>query len=96
MRLHLIESDQKSIQTAECAFASLLFHASLIWLAVGVIAGAQVLAVDALLSVPLVLLPPDRREAPPAGQTESFQVGQAGGLFADGAVLDGAFPWYEA
>jgi len=90
MRLHLIESDQKSIQTAECAFASLLFHASLIWLAVGVIAGAQVLAGDALLSVPLVLLPPDRHEAPPAGQTESFQLGQAGGLFADGAVLDGA------
>jgi len=89
MRLHLIESDQKSIQTAECAFASLLFHASLIWLAVGVIAGAQVLAGDALLSVPLVLLPPDRREAPPAGQTESFQLGQAGGLFADGSVLDG-------
>ena len=54
MRLHLIESDQESIQTAECAFASLLFHASLIWLAVGVIAGAQALAGDELLSVPLV------------------------------------------
>jgi len=90
MRLHLIESDQKPIQTAECAFASLLFHASLIWLAVGGIAGTQVLVRAELLSVPLVLLPPDRHEAPPAGQTESFQLGQAGALFADGAVLDGA------
>jgi len=90
MHLHLIESDQKSIQDAECAFASLVLHASLIWLAVGVIAGAQVLTGDEALSVPLVLLPPDRHEAPPAGQTESFRLGQAGGLFADGAVLDGA------
>jgi TonB family protein len=89
MHLHLIESDQKSIQTAECAFASLVFHASLIWLAVGVIAGAQVLAGNESLAVPLVLLPPDRHEAPPAGQTASFRLGQAGGLFADGAVLDG-------
>ena len=88
MRLHLIESDQR-VQTAECAFASLLFHASLVWLAVGVIAGARALAGDGLLAVPLVLLPPDRREAPPAGQTESFDLGQAGGIFTDGAVLDG-------
>jgi TonB family protein len=89
MRLHLIESDQRIVQTAECAFASLLFHGSLIWLAVGVIAGAQVLVGNGPLAVPFVLLPPDRREAPPAGQTESFRLGQAGGLFADGAVLDG-------
>jgi TonB family protein len=89
MRLHLIESDQRNIQTAECAFASLLFHASLIWLAAGVIAGAQVLMENEPFAVPLVLLPPDRREAPPAGQTESFQLGQAGGLYVDGAVLDG-------
>jgi len=89
MRLHLIESDQRSFQTAECAFASLLFHASLVWLAVGVIAGAQALSGDERLAMPLALLPPDSREAPPAGQTEVFRVGEAGGLFADGAVLDG-------
>jgi TonB family protein len=89
MRLHLIESGQR-IQTAECAFASLLFHASLAWLAVGVIAGAHALANDEDFATPLVLLPPDRREAPPAGQTESLQLGQVGGFFADGAVLNGA------
>jgi TonB family protein len=88
MRLHLIESDQR-IQTAECAFASLLFHASLAWLAVGVIAGAQVIAGNERLAVPFALLPPDRHEAPPAGRTASFSLGQAGGYFADGAVLDG-------
>jgi TonB family protein len=90
VRLHLIESNQRSIQTAECAFASLLFHASLIWLAIGVIAGARVFTGEQSLAVPLVLLPPDRQEAPSAGQTESFRLGQAGGYFADGAVLDAA------
>ncbi|HEX3236012.1 MAG TPA: energy transducer TonB [Gemmatimonadales bacterium] len=90
MRLHLIESDQRHLQTAECAFASLLFHASLIWLAVGVIDGAQVLTGREPIAVPFVLLPPERREAPPAGQTASFQVGQPGGYYAEGAVLDGA------
>jgi TonB family protein len=90
MRLHLIESDQRFFQAAECACASLLLHASLIWLAVGVIAGAHGLTGDQRLAAPFLFLPPDRREAPPAGQTESFRLGQAGGLFADGAVLDGA------
>lgn len=90
MRLPLIESDQPLFQTAECAFASLVLHAGLIWLALGVIAGARGLSGDQRLANPLLLLPPDRREAPPAGQTESFQVGQPGGYFADGAVLDGA------
>ena len=88
MRLHLIESGQR-VQTAECAFASLLFHASLVWLGVGVIAGAHALASDERFAAPFVLLPPDRREAPPAGQTESLQLGQAGGFYVDGAVLDG-------
>jgi len=90
MRLHLIESDQRSLQTAECAFASLVFHASLVWFALGVIAGAQALSEDERLTMPLALLPPDRREAPPAGQTELFRLGQAGGLFTNGAVLDAA------
>ena len=61
MRLHLIESDQRSLQTAECAFASLVFHASLVWFALGVIAGAQALSEDERLTMPLALLPPDRR-----------------------------------
>ena len=90
MHLRLIESDHKLSQTAECAFASLALHAGLIWLAVGVIAGARGLAGDGRLVAPLLFLPPDRHETPPAGQTESFRPGQAGGLFADGSELDGA------
>jgi TonB family protein len=90
MRLHLIESDQKLSQTAECAFASLVLHAGLIWLAVGVIAGASGLVGAGALVAPFLLLPPDRHETPPAGQTESFRPGQAGGLFADGSELEGA------
>jgi TonB family protein len=93
MRLHLIESDPQSLETAEtaeCAFASFLFHASLVWFGVGVIAGARALSQDERLTMPFALLPPDHHEAPPPGQTEVFQVGQPGGLFADGAVLDAA------
>jgi TonB family protein len=90
MRLHLIESDHRVFQTAECTFASLALHAGLIWLAVGVIAGARGMVGDGRLVTPLLFLPPDRHETPRAGQTESFRPGQAGGLFADGSELDGA------
>jgi TonB family protein len=90
MRLHLIESEQPSLETAECVFASFLLHASLVWLAVGVIAGAQALSQDERVIMPFALLPPDRHESPPPGQTDAFQLAQAGGLFLDGAVLDAA------
>jgi TonB family protein len=56
---------------------------------VGVIAGAHGFTGDGRLAAPFLFLPPDRTEAPPAGQVESFRQGQAGGLFTDGAVLDG-------
>jgi len=93
MRLHLIESEHEpveTVETAECAFASLVLHASLIWLAVGVIAGGSVLLADGRATHPLFLVPPDRKEAPAAGQPEVFRAGQAGGLFADGPELLGA------
>jgi TonB family protein len=92
MRLHLIESEHgraEPVEAAECAFASLVLHASLIWLAVGLIAGSTGLLTDGRATDPLFLVPPDRREAPPAGQTQSFQAGQAGGFFADGPALVG-------
>jgi TonB family protein len=90
MRLHLIESDHGSFQTAECAVGSLMLHAGLIWMAVGVIAGGGVLLADGRATEALCLVPPDRKEAPPAGQTELFQTGQAGGYFAAGPELAGA------
>jgi TonB family protein len=93
MRLHLIESEHERVEpveAAECAFASLVLHASLAWLVVGLIAGSTGLLTDDHTTTPLFLVPPDRREAPAAGQTETFRAGQAGGLFADGPAMLGA------
>jgi TonB family protein len=89
MRLHLIESEQGTVQTAECAFASLLLHTSLIWLGLGVIMGSHVLPNVGRDTAALFLAPPDRKVAPAGGQTEQFQLGQAGGLFTDGQELTG-------
>ena len=88
MRLHLIESDHRVAQAAECTFASFVLHAALIWLALGAIQGARGLTAAGPIASPLFLLPPDRQEAPPAGQTEFFRPGQAGGIFADGSELE--------
>src|SRR5690242_14522173 len=90
MRLHLIESDQRALQTAECAFASLVLHTSLIWLIVGVLISGPGLPAAVRDTAALFLVPPDRKESPPAGQTARFQIGQAGGYFTDGSELAGA------
>src|SRR6476660_7090124 len=90
MRLQLIKTDHGTFQAAECAFASLVFHASLIWLALGMIAGGRGLSANARDTEALFLVPPDRKESPPAGQTERFQLGRAGGYFTDGPELAGA------
>lgn len=90
MRLTLIESDHRLFQTAECAFASLMLHAGLVCLALGVLGGASGLPANGLDVKPLFLLPPDRQKSPPAGQTDGLQLGQPGGYFADGSELDGA------
>jgi TonB family protein len=94
MHLHLLESDhepvREPVEAAECAFASLVLHASLAWLAVGLIASAGVLPAIGRDTAALFLVPADRKESPPAGQTERFQLGSAGGYFTDGPVLAGA------
>jgi TonB family protein len=90
MRFHLIESGHRAFQPAECAFASFVLHVGLVWLAVGELEMARGLPADGRETRPFLLLPPDRRASPPAGQSESFEMGRAGGLFADGAALDGA------
>ena len=79
MRLHLIESDQRALQTAECAFASLVLHTSLIWLIVGVLISGPGLPAAVRDTAALFLVPPDRKESPPAGQTARFQIGQQRG-----------------
>jgi TonB family protein len=67
-----------------------MLHAGLLCLALGVIRGARGLPDDGRYGTPLFLVPPDRQESPPAGQTEVVQLGQPGGYFVDGSELDGA------
>ncbi|HET7470699.1 MAG TPA: energy transducer TonB [Gemmatimonadales bacterium] len=90
MRLHLPESDHDNVETAECAFASLVLHTSLTWLAVGVIMGSGVLPAVGRDTAALFLVPPDRKPAPTAGQIERFQVGRPGGYYTDGEELTAA------
>jgi TonB family protein len=90
MRLRLPESEHDNVETAECAFASLVLHTSLIWLAVGVIMGSGVLPAVGRDTAALFLVPPDRKEAPPSGQTERFQLGRPGGFYTDGQELTAA------
>ena len=90
MRLTLIESDHRLLATAECACASLMLHAGLVCLTVAVLESPRGLPADKREATPLFLVPPDRHESPPGGQTETFQRGRPGGYFADGSELDGA------
>ena len=90
MRLYLIESDHRAFQPAECALASLVLHVGLVWLAVGALEIIHGPPADGRETRPFQLLPPDRPQSPPAGQTASFEWGRAGGLFADGAELEGS------
>jgi TonB family protein len=90
MRLTLIESDHKLFQTAECAFASVMLHAALVCLALNIIGGERGITLSGNGATPLFLVPPDRKESPPGGQSEIFSAGQPGGYFADGSELDGA------
>jgi TonB family protein len=85
-----MESDHGVAQAAECTFASFVLHVGLIWLALGAIEGARGFTATGPLTNPLFLVPPDREEAPAAGQIEVFRLGQAGGIFADGSQLEAA------
>ena len=89
MRLTLIESDHKLFQTAESAFVSVMLHAGLVCLALNLIEGERGIPLSGHDATPLFLVPPDRKESPPGGQSEIFRLGQPGGYFADGAELKG-------
>ena len=41
MRPNLLESDRSFLRSAECAFASILAHAGLVWLAAGMTEGSN-------------------------------------------------------
>jgi TonB family protein len=86
MRLTLLESDRSFFRTAECAFASILAHAALAWLLVGMTDGGRQLPTDEREARVFFLLPPDRVDVR-ARQSEVFQWGRPGGDFANGLNL---------
>ncbi len=86
MRPTLLESDWSFLKSAECAFASFLAHAGLVWLAVGVTEGGRQIPTDEREARVFFLLPPDRVDAR-LRQTEIIQLGKLGGDLDDGNQL---------
>ena len=88
MRLTLLESDRSFLRSAEYAFASILVHAGLVWLAVGMTSGSAQIPTDEREARLFFLLPPDRVDARQR-QTDILQWGKAGADLEDGAQLAG-------
>src|SRR5205814_6299158 len=60
MHLTLLESHRSFFQVTECALASILAHAGVVWLAVGATAGATRIPTDEREARVFFLLPLDR------------------------------------
>ncbi len=88
MHVTLLESERSFFHTAECAFASMLLHAGLMWFAVGATEVGRLLPTDEREARALFLLPPDRMDVQ-SRQTEVFQFGRPGGLLDGGLELTG-------
>jgi TonB family protein len=86
MHLTLLESDRSFLRSAECALASILAHAGLAWLAVGMSEGGRQIPTDEREARVFFLLPPDRVDAR-LRQTDIIQLGRLGGDFEDGQHL---------
>jgi TonB family protein len=79
MRLTLVESDRRFLQTAECAMLSIVAHGALLFGAVAVTAGGRVLPENAREARVFFLLPPDRVDA----RSRQMEVDQWGKLGTD-------------
>jgi TonB family protein len=88
VHLTLLESDRSFLRSAELATLSILVHAGLIWVAVGVTDGGRQIPADEREARVFFLLPPDRADAP-LRQSEIVQWGKHGGDFAGGTELTG-------
>ena len=86
MRPTLLESGRKSLQSAECAFTSLLAHGVLVWFAVGLTGGGTRIPTDEREARVFFLLPPDRVDIR-SRQTEIIQYGNLGGDLENGKHL---------
>ena len=86
MRPTLLESDRSFLKPAECAFASILAHAGLVWFAAGLTEGGRQIPTDEREARVFFLLPPDRVDAP-LRQTDRIQWGKLGTDLEGGAKL---------
>jgi TonB family protein len=86
MRPTLLESDRSFLRSAECAFASMLAHAGLVWFAVGLTEGGSQIPSDEREARVFFLLPPDRVDARPR-QTDIIRLGRIGADLDDGTRL---------
>jgi TonB family protein len=91
MRLTLLESDRRVIQTAEFAAISIIAHTLVVWGAVTMTDGGRVLPNDAREARVFFLLPPDRVDAR-SRQLDVPQWGKLGSDIEDGknATADAA------
>src|SRR5688572_24046235 len=86
MRPTLLETDRSFLKSAECACASIVAHAGLVWLVLGVTEGGRQIPTDEREARVFFLLPPDRVDVR-LRQTESIQWGKLGGDLDDGMHL---------
>ena len=89
MHVTLLESDRSLLRSAECASLSLLAHAGLVWLAVGVTADGRQLPADEREARAFFLLPPEY-ERGPLGQLDVIRWEAIGGALDGGAWLMGS------
>lgn len=83
MHLLLLESDRSFFRTAECAVASIVAHAGLVWLAAGMSEGGRQLPTDEREARVFFMLPPDRVDERQR-QTDIIQLGRLGADFENG------------
>jgi len=83
MRPTLLESDRSFFKPAECALVSIVAHAGLVWLVLGVTEGGRQIPTDEREARVFFLLPPDRVDVR-LRQTESIQWGKLGEDLDDG------------
>jgi TonB family protein len=86
MHLTLLESDRSFLNSAECAFVSIVAHAGVVWLAIAATEGGGQLPADEREARVFYLLPPDRVDAP-LRQAERIQWGKPGTDLEGGAGL---------
>jgi TonB family protein len=85
----MLESDRSFLRSAECASLSLLAHAGLVWLALGVTADGRRLPADEREARAFFLLPPEREQGP-LGQLDVIRWEAIGGALDGGAWLTGS------